>query len=43
MYPVIIQELITSLKRKSAGKRVTGPLAAITRRHMFIPINTGQH
>jgi hypothetical protein len=44
MYPVTIQELITSLKRKAAGKRVTGLLAAITRRHMFIPIiNTGQH
>ena len=43
MYPLTIQELITSLKRKTAGKRVTGPLAAITQRHMFIPMNTGQH
>ena len=43
MYPVTIQELITSLKRKAAGKRVTGPLAAITRRHILIPIKTGQH
>jgi len=43
MYPLTIQELVTSVKRKAAGKRVTGPLAAITRRHMFIPVNTGQH
>ena len=43
MYPLTIKELITSLKRKAAGKRVAGPLAAITRRHMFIPVNTGQH